>query len=433
MDQNVPKLYKEYGQYVNESRAFPLSIDGLKPAERRVLLSAYLIAKNKLVKSVKVDGHTVGNLHPHGNVYGTIVQLVRQGFLTGQGNFGSTCGADSNPPAASRYTEVMLEPKMIQLAFKYISYVEWKMNDLGEKEPTYLPTMFPMTLMGTDYTQGIGFGFRTFIPCYKITDLQKRLLWLLGESKVEPIIKPISDCKITSNDEVLKELLTTGKAKIDVEGITKISNRKSSITLKSWPPGKRFVSLLTKFSKEFDNQDIGFTDLSSTETNIVFQVLRQRNKDLIFKNFVKKLKKSIKGAISFETIVVEPDKEIKLKSIDDMLLDTFDMYLNVNKTMLEYEISKIQTIIDEIKILIKIKPYLSKVLLLKDDIKKAISIISEKSKVDEKIISKLFSKYNISKLLTVNTDTTKLLNEISVYKNNLSNLKTFVINQYKGE
>ena len=433
MDQNVPKLYREYGQYINESRAFPLALDGLKPAERRVLLSTYLIARNKSTKSAKVDGYTTGNFSPHGNSYGTIVQLVHQGFLIGQGNFGSNVGADSNPPAASRYTEVKLDPKMIQLAFKYISYVDWKMNDLNEKEPDYLPVMFPLTLMGTEYTQGIGFGYRTYIPCYKITDLQKRLLWLLGELKTEPIIKPITDCVIKSNNKVLKELLTTGKAKIGVEGVIKINKRSSSVTLKSWPPGKRFEVLLNKFSKELDNQDIGFTDLSSTETNIVFQVLKQRNKSVILNSFIEKLKVVIKGSISFETIVVDKDQEIKLKSIDDMLLDTFNMYQNTNKIMLEYEINKIQDIIEEMKMLIKIKPFLSEVLLLKEDIKTSISLLSTKSGVDESIISKLFSKYNINKLLTVNTDTTKLEENASFHKNNLDDLKTFVIKQYKGE
>ena len=391
MDQNIPKLYYEYGKYINESRQFPLSSDGLRPVERRVLLSSYLLTKNKFVKSVRIDGHTIGNYHPHGNCYGTIVQLVHQGFLLGQGNFGANIGADYSPPAASRYTEVKLHDKMIDLAFKNIDHVDWVINDLGEKEPVHLPVMFPLCLLGTTYIQGIGFGYKTVIPCYKMEDLTKRLLWLLGEIKTEPIIRPITNCIITSTEEDLKELLTKGKMKIGVKGVIKINKLNSSVTLKSWPSGKKFETLLSKFSKELDNQDIGFTDLSAeTETNIVFQVLKQRNKDKIFKSFLKNLKKNIKGTLSFETIVVESNKDIKLKSIDNMLLDTYEMYVNVNKKMLETEISKIQLLVDEMKILEKIKPFLSKVLLLKNDIKTSLNIISNESKVDVKIISKLF-------------------------------------------
>jgi DNA gyrase/topoisomerase IV subunit A len=48
MDKNLPLLYRDYGQYSNY-RNFPLDIDGLKPVERRVLLSAYKIARQKYV------------------------------------------------------------------------------------------------------------------------------------------------------------------------------------------------------------------------------------------------------------------------------------------------------------------------------------------------------------------------------------------------
>ena len=49
MDRLIKRLYKSYGAYVNQFRSFPLDIDGLKPVERRVLLSAYQIARDKFV------------------------------------------------------------------------------------------------------------------------------------------------------------------------------------------------------------------------------------------------------------------------------------------------------------------------------------------------------------------------------------------------
>ena len=57
MDKIVPSFYKRYGNYINRSRAFPSSVDGLKPVERRVLLSVYDIARDRSVKSFKIDGH----------------------------------------------------------------------------------------------------------------------------------------------------------------------------------------------------------------------------------------------------------------------------------------------------------------------------------------------------------------------------------------
>ncbi len=211
MDFNLPRLYKDYGEYSNY-RNFPLDIDGLKPVERRVLFSAYKIAREKFVKSRQVDSYTTGHYHPHGECYGTVVQLVRQGFLEGQGNFGTNVGVESVGPAAPRYTECKLKRKTIDMAFKYIKNVEWVTNEFGEKEPPFLPIMYPACLLGNDYTQGIGFGFKTYIPCYTEKDLQQRLLWLLGIRKRKPIIAPITNCIITAPPADIERLLTEGKS-----------------------------------------------------------------------------------------------------------------------------------------------------------------------------------------------------------------------------
>ena len=79
MQNILPRLYKEYGQYSNY-RNFPLDLDGLKPVERRVLFSAFKIAKEKFAKSRQVDSYATGQFNPHGECYGSMVQLVRQGF-----------------------------------------------------------------------------------------------------------------------------------------------------------------------------------------------------------------------------------------------------------------------------------------------------------------------------------------------------------------
>ena len=234
MDQTLRRLYKDYGEYSNY-RNFPLDADGLKPVERRVLLAAYRIARTKLAKCRQVETYACGHFHPHGEAYGTLVQLVRQGFLIGQGNFGTNIGVETVGPAAPRYTECKLDPKTIELAFKYIKYAPWVPTEMNDTEPILLPTMFPFCLMGNDYTQGIGFGYKTMIPCYQVKDLFKRLLWLIGERKTKPTIAPISDCRIVSEPKVLETLLTTGKAKIDVEGVIETDVRKNQVILKSWP------------------------------------------------------------------------------------------------------------------------------------------------------------------------------------------------------
>ena len=54
MDTIVPVMYRNYGLYVNHFRMFPAEVDGLRPVERRILMSAYQVARERFVKSAKV-------------------------------------------------------------------------------------------------------------------------------------------------------------------------------------------------------------------------------------------------------------------------------------------------------------------------------------------------------------------------------------------
>jgi DNA gyrase/topoisomerase IV subunit A len=429
MDLILPRLYKDYGEYSNY-RNFPLDIDGLKPVERRVLLSAFKIARNKLVKSRQIDAYTIGHYHPHGECYGTIVQLVRQGFLDGQGNFGTNIGVEPVGAAAPRYTECRISKKSLELAFKYIDHVPLLETELGDKEPLFLPTMLPLCLIGTEYTQGIGFGYKTFIPCYKSKDLYQRLLWLLGLRKRKPIIEPITDCKILSSSKELDELLITGKAKIEVEGIYDINARKNELVLKSWPPGKRFQSLLNKFSKELNENMIGFTDLSVTSTEILFQIIRERNRDKIFEDFVKKLQDAIQGSISFEVIVVDNTRKVIRKSIDDMLLDTYKVFYQINEDRINYLISKISDTIQEYRALELIRKPLSECISTGLDINQTLDEIENSTSVSREVANELIGKYRINKLLTLDTETKNLEDEIKNNEIILKNLNEFVLEQY---
>ena len=430
MDQTLPRLYKEYGEYSNY-RNFPLDLDGLKPVERRVLVSAYKIARAKFVKSRQVDAYTIGHYHPHGECYGTIVQLVRQGFLIGQGNFGSNVGVEPTGPAAPRYTECRIAQSTIDLAFKYIKYVPEIPTEMGDIEPAFLPTMIPLCLIGSEYTQGIGFGYKTYIPCYTFKSLKDRLLWLLGHRKTEPIPVPISDCIVTASPVDLKKLLTKGKNRINVEGIIEENPKQNMVVLKSWPPGKRFETILGKFQSEMESGMIGFTDLSAVETNIVFQVLRERNRDKIYNDFVAKLKDVLKGAISFEITVVDVDNKVLVKSVDDLLMDTYNMYSQMTEKMLNDEIVRITKVIEEYNLLEVIRPTLSECIGLRLNVEDTMQKIKEVHKLaDIEPVRQLTVNYKINKLLTLEMDT----NELTIQKNELTKTLTeldkFLIDQY---
>jgi DNA gyrase/topoisomerase IV subunit A len=436
MDELIPNLYRNYGIYVNRSRAFPLDLDGFKPVERRILLAAYQIAKDKLVKSARVDAHALGHWHPHSSAYGTIVQLYHQKFLDGQGNFGNDIGVEESPPAAMRYTECKLSKNMYNLAFRLIDYVPWSESELDD-EPEYLPTMYPGCLLGKEYTVGIGFGYKTLIPCYSIEDLKKRLSFLLGKTKENPIIRPISDCKFFSTDKEFELLLTKGKSAITAQGIFKVDNIRCKAIVKSWPHGKRFDSILSKFEKELGNQDIGYIDESSKEnggTHIVFEVLKTRNRSEIFQTFVSKLKDVLSGSIPFEIIVVEKQTGIpKLMSVDKMLIETYNMYKETTDTMLKSEELRYRNLINENKLLQKIKIPLAKNLQSNEkDMEKIIDSISTDTGIDKNIVKNLIQKYKISKLLSVKDELDDLEEKIKNIRLCLNNLDAFVLKQYES-
>ena len=366
------------------------------------------------------------------NCYGTVVQMTRQGFLTGQGNFGSNIGVTPTGPAASRYTECKINQFSLDLAFKYVNFVNWIDTELNDTEPEYLPTMFPLCIMGKEYTTGIGFGYKTTIPCFELKDLKQRLLWLLGIRQDKPTIAPMTDCNILSKSEVLEELLTTGKAKIEVSGIIEINQRNNTVALRSWPIGKRFAKILSKFDDELKQGLIGYIDSSvGDDTNIVFQVLRERNRDKIFKDFVAKLKLLVKGSLSFATTVVDINRQVMIKPIDQMLLDTYNMFTDVNKRMLNEKITGLQGKINEYLTLEKIRPVLSECIRNKINIPDTLVEVEKKTGVPQKTTDELIKKYNISKLLTLITDTSELNTALQETNNNLNNIDAFVLEQYQ--
>ncbi len=110
--EEMQQSYLTYAMSVIVSRALPDVRDGLKPAQRRILVAMNDLSLGPAsgrVKCAKISGDTSGNYHPHGEsvIYPTLVRMaqdwvMRQTLIDKQGNFGSIAGLG---PAAMRYTE----------------------------------------------------------------------------------------------------------------------------------------------------------------------------------------------------------------------------------------------------------------------------------------------------------------------------------------
>jgi len=166
--------YLAYSMAVLIGRAIPSLTDGLKPAQRRVLTAMKWLGlkpDGRYMKSARVEGETMGKLHPHGGAYGVMVTLAAPWnnnlpLIDGQGNWGSSVDG----AAASRYTEAKLT------AFAYEALLDdsetWQLVDNYDgslKEPVELNAKVPAVLLnGQD---GIGVGFATKIPPHSLRDI----------------------------------------------------------------------------------------------------------------------------------------------------------------------------------------------------------------------------------------------------------------------
>ncbi|MBO4283396.1 MAG: topoisomerase IV [Clostridia bacterium] len=176
--ETIETNYMPYAMSVIISRALP-EIDGFKPAHRKLLYTMYemgLLNKPR-TKSANVVGQTM-HLNPHGDaaIYETLVRLTRghgallHPFIDSKGSFGKQYSRDM-AYAASRYTEVRLDPFCLEL-FDGIekNSVDFIPNyDNTTIEPVLLPTTFPNILVSPNL--GIAVGMACSICSFNLGEI----------------------------------------------------------------------------------------------------------------------------------------------------------------------------------------------------------------------------------------------------------------------
>ena len=174
----MKRSYLDYAMSVIVSRALPDVRDGLKPVHRRILYAMKqlnLSWNRKHIKSAKVVGDVMGDLHPHGDlaIYDALVRMaqdwsLRVPLIDGQGNFGSI---DGDSPAAQRYTECRLQKISDSMLDDLDNEtVDYKDNYDGRlQEPVVLPSKFPNLLVNG--AGGIAVGMATNIPPHNLVEV----------------------------------------------------------------------------------------------------------------------------------------------------------------------------------------------------------------------------------------------------------------------
>ena len=199
IEQELKDSFLNFAVSVIMDRALPDVRDGLKPSQRRILVTMNdlgLSPRGKFRKCAKITGDTFGNYHPHGAeqvIYPTLVRMAqdfsfRYPLIEKQGNFGSL---DGDPPAAMRYTEARMTSESVDMLEDLDKdTVDYRPNfDETTTEPVVLPGKFPNLLCNGSV--GIAIGMATSIPPHNAGEVCDAVIACIDDPdvKVEALMK----------------------------------------------------------------------------------------------------------------------------------------------------------------------------------------------------------------------------------------------------
>ena len=189
-----------YGYNVNLARAIPNVTDGCKPVERTVLYTGWKYGINH-TKPFKKALRYIGlgstyYVHGDASFYGSLVSLSRYFYtmypeIEPHGNVGSISGDGA---AAQRYVEMRLSKYTDKMLSDFREETtNWMPNyDNTDKQPVYLPVLYPNILLQGTY--GIGQGFLSSIPSHNFKDIVDRVKMIIEDPDI-------------SEDKLVKDLV----------------------------------------------------------------------------------------------------------------------------------------------------------------------------------------------------------------------------------
>ncbi len=266
IEDEMRRSFLDYSMSVIISRALPDVRDGLKPSQRRILVTfndLNLTPDRPYRKCAKISGDVSGNYHPHGEtvVYPSIARLaqpfsLRYPLVDGQGNFGSI---DGDPPAAMRYTEARLAriagEMLAELGRDTVDFVP--NYDNTRTEPVVLPARIPNLLING--STGIAVGMATNIPPHNIGEVVDGAVLLARNpaATLEEIMQCIPGPDFPTGAEIagrggIRSAYETGRGLLYVRAQATVEERKggrSSIVVTEIPYMVNKASMIEKIAE----------------------------------------------------------------------------------------------------------------------------------------------------------------------------------------
>jgi len=456
------KLFVNFASY--QLSKLP-SLDGLKAVQRRIL---YVLRNyNSWTKSARVVGEVIAKYHPHGDgsVYDSLINLACRRLALMRGNIGS-CGRTVEPikPAAYRYTEAKRQNQIEEIneMYELLPYTFKAINELGEIEPVLLPAKYPLTMVylgkSVKPDQTIAVGTSTALPVLEkqsINDFIRRFIDLSKEKLLQidsydklfnALLSLSSNASKLSNLPKLKAKFSNLQAnEIELEPTVisqsllvkfHVEEKVNALRFREITQQLRsFVLNREKFEKHFTNVSrIRVIDATRDEPDLILQISndqdRQKAKELFSTD-----RYAIYLSISLPKPEVIGHEEHAMNYITlqlplgALLIGNFLVYLHAHRQL---RLSKLEKVVAQIRELEIIEYIRSKLQSLRNwDIDPAVFAqqIANENFASEEILAVL-QKYPIKRLLTVNTDGSKLLQEKQNLEDELQNLLSILYDQY---
>lgn len=339
----LKKSMLDYSMSTLVNRALPDVRDGLKPSQRRILISMNdlgLAPNRQHRKCANIAGHTSGNYHPHGEeiVYPTLVHLaqdfrMRYPLIDGQGNFGSI---DGFPPAAMRYTESrMAGPGYDLLADLDKETVNFRPNyDDRLVEPIVLPARFPNLLCNG--AMGIAVSMSTAIPPHNLGEVVEGLVALIDNPNlaVEDLMDYVPAPDFPTGGIIygiggVKEAYTTGKGHIRVRAksyVETLKNGRENIIITEIPYMVAKSTLLEKMGDLVrDKRVSGIANIRDESDRdgmrIVVEIKRDSNADIMLNQLLKYTQLETTFAANMIALVNGQPRQLNLKQMLQYYID----------------------------------------------------------------------------------------------------------------
>lgn len=349
---HVKTCYTVYGKSVNTDRALPLIYDGLKPVQRRALLTASKLSQG-LHNATEIVGTTINLYHPHGSsgLEGAIVNLVNKykPLLVGKGNFGKYRSLSGQQPAAAmRYVKVGASKLLTDTYAEYIDFAPTFINENDHTEQMYLPCPVPYCLLcGAD---GIGLGCATKIPhcdCNDLMNVVKLILEGKDKKAQSYLVHPIPDGgsgNLTITDEELKKFNTKGECQVEVsakvEGLWDETEGRWSYVVTDFPDNINPAKILVNFRDLIREGLVYVRDESTTSLRIIVG-REKRIKKITDEEVEKLLKRAVTIKCSYRNYVVTDNDVAQVVTPYQMIKAAIDKLLEAEVLSLKKQLNKL--------------------------------------------------------------------------------------------